>query len=95
MKRIYLTALTTITLTSLALAQAPATPPPATTGATPPAGGEKKVRPLSQSDVKAVQVFAEALLFQMKLGEVGKNRQDKDKALSEMSGKIQIGRAHV
>lgn len=84
MKRIYLTTLTTIALTSLALAQAPV-PPPA---ATPPAGGEKKVRPLSQSDVKAVQVFAEALLFQMKLGEVGKNRQDKDKALSEMSGKI-------
>lgn len=91
MKRIYLATLITIALTSLALAQAPVTPPAATPpAATPPATTTPagKVKPLAQSDVKAVQVFAEALLFHMKMGEVAKNRKDKDAPLSEMGGKI-------
>ena len=87
MKRIYLTTLATIAFTSLALAQAPVPPPAATPPATTTTPAAK-VKPLAQSDIKAVQVFAEALLFHMKMGEVAKNRKDKDAPLAEMGDKI-------
>ncbi len=89
MKRTYLTALATITLTSFASAQAPATPTaPAAATTTAPAGGEKKIKPLAQGDVKAVQSFAEALLFHIKMGDVARGRKEKDADLSELGAKI-------
>ncbi len=89
MKRNFLTVFATLTLTSFASAQAPAeatTPAAATT--TAPAAAEKKVKPLSQSDVKAVQVFAEALLFHIKMGDVARGRKEKDETLTAMGTKL-------
>ena len=46
------------------------------------------VKPFSQADIRALQVFAEAMQFHIRMGDIARWQKEKDAAITEMGTKI-------